>query len=157
MKTFGHDISIDVDARPEEVWDVLGDYGRDAEWREGVTMRCEPAGLAREGTRTFEELVAFGETHRKVARLTDVVPGRSLRFVGEDGTFAGTREVVATGGGSRVRVTLEVHVAGLLALAAPLLGWVFARRVRGDLARLAAVVTSSRAASGRASREPLSA
>lgn len=140
--SFRYDSSIDIPAPPEAVWRVLADYDRDGEWREGVTMRCEPAGLVEEGTRTFETLRAFGGEHRRVASIDRVEPGRSFRFRGEDGSFEGTRTVERTNDGSRVRVTLEVTLQGLLRLFAPLVGWLFERRVRRDLRRLRALVTT---------------
>lgn len=141
-RAFGYELAIDVPVPPEAVWAVIADYERDPSWREGVAMRSEPRGLVREGTRTFEDLRFLGETHRRVARIEGVEPGRAFRFVGEDGSFEGSRRVERTPDGARLRVTLRVAVHGVLALFAPLLGWVFRRRVQRDLARLRAVLTS---------------
>ena len=149
---FGYELSVDVPSPPEAVWAIVADYERDSEWREGVTMRCDPRGLAGVGTRTFEELRMFGQVHDKTARIDRVEPGRSLRFRGEDGSFEGTRSVERAGDGTRLSVTLRVEVTGALGLLAPLLGWLFRRRVQRDLARLRALASRASVA-----REGLSA
>jgi hypothetical protein len=139
-----YELQTSIAAAPDAVWRVLGDFGRDAEWREGVAMRSEPPGLARDGTRTFERLRMLGQTHEKIARIDRVRPGRSLRFRVEDGSVEGTRAVLAEGPGSRVVVTLRADVPRWLGLFAPLLSWLFRRRVERDLGRLRAVVTAAR-------------
>lgn len=141
--SFGYDLGVDVPAPPSAVWARVASYERDGEWREGVTMRCEPPGLVREGTRTFETLRFLGDTHEKVAVVDRVEPGRGFRFRGEAGDFEGTRRVEPTAAGSHLRVTLRVDVTGALALVAPLLGWLFRRRVRRDLERLRAQLATA--------------
>lgn len=140
MPSFGHQLSIDLDASPAAVWSVIADYSRDPEWREGVRMRVEPVGLVRDGTITHEQLRMFGSWQPTVARIRDVEPGRTFRFVSEDGKVDGTRTIEPTPQGSRLTVRLRVSVPGALALFAPLLGWLFRRRVRRDLLRVRRLV-----------------
>ncbi len=81
---------------------------------------------------------------------TRAAPGRSFRFRGEDGTFEGSRAVSPVAGGARLRVTLRAEVSGLLAVFAPLLGWLFRRRVRRDLERLRTRLTEEHATANHA-------
>jgi hypothetical protein len=136
--TFSHELSIDLPVAPVDAWNVIGDYGRDPDWRRGVTMRHEPLGLVQDGTRTFEDLKFLGSIHRTVARIADVVPGRAFRFRSDDGSVEGYRRVELTPGGCRVVLGIEVKVQ--FALMAPIVGWLYRREVRGNLRRLAVLV-----------------
>ncbi len=142
MTSFGHQLSIDLDASPDVVWSVIADYARDPEWREGVRMAVEPNGPVGDGTVTREQLRMFGRWHATTARIRDVEPGRTFRFVSEDGKVEGTRTIERTPRGSRVTVQLRVWVSPASKLLARLLGWTFRRRVRRDLARLRRLVAS---------------
>lgn len=156
MASFGHELSIDLAASPAAVWAVIADYERDPDWREGVRMAVEPRGEVRDGTTTREQLRLLGSWHHTTARIRDVEPGRRFRFVSEDGRIDGTRTVETAGAGSRLTVRLRVEVAGVMALLAPLLGWLFRRRVRRDLTRLAALATGA-GARGASSPRPVTA
>jgi len=136
--SFSHEVSIDLPVAPAVVWNIVGDYGRDPDWRRGVRMRHEPAGLVQEGTRTFEDLKFLGSVHRTVARIADVVPGRAFRFRSDDGAVEGFRRVESTPGGCRV--VLGISVTMPFGPMAPIVGWLYRREVRGNLRRLAALV-----------------
>lgn len=136
--TFGHELSIELAAAPEAVWAIVADYGRDHEWRKGVAVRHEPAGLVREGTRTSEDLLFMGKKHHTEARIHDVVPGRYFRFSSMDGNVTGFRRVEAHAGGSRLTVAVQVNVPSRLF--APLAGWLYRRAVQGNLRRLQALL-----------------
>lgn len=138
--SFGHELSIDLDAPPHAVWSVIANYDRDPEWREGVRMTVEPAGLARDGSITREQLRMLGGWHHTTARICDVEDGRTLRFVSDDGRVEGTRTLEPTPRGCRLLVRLRIAVPALLRPLAPVMGWLFRRRVRRDLARLRALV-----------------
>ena len=142
MTHFGHQLSIDLDAPPSTVWRVIAAYDRDPEWRTGVRMTVEPAGLVRDGTVTYESLRMLGSTHRTTARICDVVPERSFRFISGDGKVEGTRVIAPCARGSRLTVTIRIAVPRMLAPLAPVLGWVFRRRVRRDLERLRMLLTA---------------
>jgi hypothetical protein len=142
MFSFSHQLSIDLEASPATVWSVIADYRRDPEWREGVRITVEPAGLVRDGSTTHEQLRMLGTWQTTIAHIRDVEPGRTFCFVSEDGKVEGTRTIEPAPWGSRLIVRLRVAVPLLLAPLAPLLGWFFRRRVLRDLARLARVVTA---------------
>jgi pimeloyl-ACP methyl ester carboxylesterase len=138
--SFHYGAAITIPAPPELVWSIVSDYAHDSEWREGVFVRPEPLGPSRDGTRTFESLRLFGDVHRVVARVDDVVAGSSLRFRGEDGLVEGRRCVTPVDGGTRFDIDVDVRLRGPVSLFAPLLSAHFDRRVKRDLVRLAAVV-----------------
>ncbi|MBZ0233950.1 MAG: SRPBCC family protein [Deltaproteobacteria bacterium] len=138
--SFQHQLSIELPVPPADVWAVIADYRRDPEWRAAVEMTVEPAGLVTEGAVTDERLRALGSWTRTTARIRDVVPGRSFRFVSDDGAVEGRRAVEGTDGGSRLTVWLRVTLPRAMAPLARFMGWMFRHRVRRDLARLRRVV-----------------
>ena len=152
MTTFRFAHAVDVDVAPEVAWSVIADYARDAEWRDGVAMEHEPAGLVREGTRTRERLRAFGAEHVVVATIHDVEPGRSFAFRSLEAEMPvrGTRRVEPRPGGARIEVALEVELRGAYALFAAPFGYLFRRRLARDLERLSALL--SRGAAGEPAR-----
>lgn len=103
-------------------------------------MAVDPIGELRDGATTHERLRLLGSWYRTTAHIRDVEVGRASRFVSDDGRVEGTRRLEPTASGSRLTVQLRVTVAGMMAPLAPLLGWLFRRRVRRDLVRLAALV-----------------
>jgi uncharacterized protein YndB with AHSA1/START domain len=139
VASFGHELTIDLAAPPAAVWNVIADYTRDPEWRADVRMTVEPRGLVREGTITEEALRMMGAWHHTTARICDVEPGHAFRFISDDGRVEGTRRVTPIPAGTRLTVQIRVEVARAMAVLAPLLGWLFRRRVRRDLGRLAAL------------------
>jgi uncharacterized protein YndB with AHSA1/START domain len=141
--SFGHELAIDLAASPATVWNLIADYSRDPEWRAGVRMTVQPPGLVRDGSVTDEALRMFGSWHRTTARICDVDPGRSFRFISEDGRIAGTRTITPTPTGCRLTVRVRVEVARSMAMFAPVLGWLYRRRVRRDLARVQRLVEAS--------------
>jgi len=142
MPSFSHQLSVDLDAPPAAVWSVIADYRRDPEWREGVRMTVEPAGAVVDGSTTREQLRMLGSWQQTTARIRDVEPGRGFRFVSEDGRVEGTRTIEPTTRGSRVTVALRVALPRVLAPFAGVIGWMFRRRVRRDLARLRRLVSA---------------
>lgn len=133
--TFSHELVIELPVTAATAWSVVADYGRDPDWRRGVVMHHEPAGLVRDGTRTSEELKFLGSVHRTRARIHDVVPGHSFRFTSDDGAVRGFRRVEPAANGCRVLVGVSVNVP--FGPAAPIVGWFYRREVRGNLRRLA--------------------
>lgn len=150
--SFQHELSIDLPVAPAAVWAVIADYRRDPEWRAAVQMTVEPAGLVTEGALTHERLRVLGSWTRTTARIQDVQPGRAFRFVSEDGKIEGTRTVERTPDGSRLTVWLRVTLPCAMAPLTRVMGWMFRRRVRRDLARLRAVVLAREAPRTEAAR-----
>jgi uncharacterized protein YndB with AHSA1/START domain len=131
--------SIQVAARPEDVFAVLGDYRQDPRWRRGVvTMRPQPPGPARAGTTTGEVIRFMGITTRTPGQVTAVVPGELLAWRAEGARLAavGTRRVERAPDGGRVTLTTEIRLRGAWRAFEPLLTLVYKRQLRGDLTRL---------------------
>lgn len=141
----------DIDRPAAEVWAVLADYGRDPEWRQGVTtMAPDPAGLVRVGTTTAEEMHFAGQTRHNDGEVIAVDPGRSFRWRTVTGADAEGSRTVTPLEERRCQVRLELVVRphGFEALLAPMLGRMLRRTVAADLVRLQALVEATVPAGG---------
>jgi hypothetical protein len=106
-------ITVEIEASPERVWEVLADVERWSEWTETVTwVRRLDDGPLRSGSRARINQPRIPETEYVV---TELEPGRSFTWVATGpGVTTTARHVVGAlpGGGTRVR--LAVEQAGLL-------------------------------------------
>jgi uncharacterized membrane protein len=138
---------IEIDAPPAMVWSIAADYGRDPQWRRGVsTMAPTPAGLVRPGTTTAEVLRLGGRTYRSAGVVTEVDEGRRFAWHTTSGASArGSRAVrPMPGGGTEVELQLEVDVIGAQVLMKPLLKRLLGNNLTGDVERLRDLVRSER-------------
>jgi hypothetical protein len=142
--SFAFELSVDLPVPPAAAWEVIADYGRDADWRHGVAMRHDPPGTVVDGTITHEDLAFLGSIHHTQARIDGVEPGRAFRFTSADGRIHGHRRIEPRAGGCALTVGLRVE--GLHPLGAAIAGWLYRRRVRGDLARLRALLGAAQRA-----------
>jgi uncharacterized membrane protein len=137
-------VETEVEAGPERTFAVLADYEADPKWRKGVvTMRPEPAGPARAGTRTLETLKFMGSTFETPGRVVRVVPGELLEWEAASGAVSasGVRRVERLGEElTRVTYTVEARFNGAMRLVEPLYQRVFRRQAARDLDRLRALV-----------------
>jgi uncharacterized membrane protein len=132
----------EIDAPAAAVWEVLSDYSRDPEWRIGVvSMTAEPAGPARPGTRTIEQLRFGGRTYRNVGVL-ESVDDMSISWRTIEGARAHGRRELRSLGPERclVRLELVVQPKGAERLLAVVLGRMLRRNLHGDLVRLGRLV-----------------
>ena len=138
-------------ARPSAtVWAVVADYGRDIEWRAGLTeMTPDPVGPPREGTRVHEVLRTGGRTYVTDTVVSDVQEGVSYRFSGSgtSGEVAGRRTVVPLDD-TRSSFTYEIDLTlrGATRLVQPLGARVLKRGLRKDLTKLRRLVEADNAA-----------
>ena len=138
-----------------DVWDVIADYGRDPEWRQGVaTMAPSAPGLVQVGMTTKEDLTVGGKRYDNEGRVLTVEEGHAFTWETTSGTEArGSRTVEpVSGSNSRVVLTLEVEPSGPERLLVPVLRRMIAGHLRGDLDRLVALLTTcpgDRTAAGR--------
>lgn len=141
MKIIEIEDGIEIDCDPCVARSWVLNYANDVRWREGVlVMRAD--GPIRKGVRTHEELRFLGSTYVTDGEVTECEEGR-LAFRGENASskVEGHRAVEPHGSGARVSYTLRIHTQGFLALFAPLLRMLYARRVAGDLRRLHALLS----------------
>ncbi|MBW0135985.1 SRPBCC family protein [Pseudonocardia abyssalis] len=134
---------LDVDRPAAEVWAVVADYAHDPQWRGGVTaMDPTPAGAVRVGQRTDERMRFAGRAYRNAGVVEAVGPGRRFAWRTTAGVDAeGARSVEETGVGTcTVKLELRVRPHGIERLLAPVLRVALRRGLRGDLARLGALV-----------------
>lgn len=136
------ELDVGVARTPEEVWNVVGDFGQDGRWRAVETMSSDPSGPARTGTKTHEVLRFMGSTYVTDATVTDVEPGRRLSYEGGgDGTTVrGYRRVEARPDGARFVEGLEITLSGPMRLLEPLLARLYARRMRSEVDALKAML-----------------
>jgi uncharacterized membrane protein len=139
--TFVHE--TDIDAPAATAWQVVADYSRDVEWRQGVTrMDPDPAGLVRVGTTTAEEMNLAGRNYRNDGEVERVEPGSRFDWRTTAGAVAhGSRQVTPIDP-TRCRVRLELHVTptGLNRLFAPMLEKMLDKGMAGDIERLRELV-----------------
>jgi uncharacterized membrane protein len=138
---------IEMDEPAEAVWTILSDYGMDPRWRAGVrSMAPTPSGPVAVGTTTAEELRLAGRTYRNDGIVTAVDEGRRFEWRTTKGADAnGARSVAALDADRcRVRLELSARPRGIEQLFAPVTRRVLDANLRGDLARLAAVVARVR-------------
>ena len=121
MRTFT--TSIDIDAPPARIWEVMRDVERWHEWTPTITSirRTDGGGPLAVGSRVLIRQPKLPPNHSKV---TELDPARGFTWVSRSpGVVATARHEIATrGAGSRV--TLSVHFGGML-------GWFVARLVSG--------------------------
>ena len=130
---------IEIDRPAAEVWGVLADYARDAEWRAAVVaMVPSPAGLVREGTTTTEDLRLGGHRYHSDGVVTAVEPGVRFTWRTTAGANAsGARSVEALGPDRcRVRLELTVRPARFERLLRPVLAPMLRSNLRADAAHL---------------------
>lgn len=101
-------ITVEIEASPELVWEVLVDIERWSEWTETVTwVKRLDDGPLRSGSRAKINQPKIPETEYVV---TELEPGRSFTWVATGpGVTTTARHAVDAlpGGGSRVRLTVE--------------------------------------------------
>ena len=124
-----YEVSVDIDATPGEVWNVLTDVGRWPEWTPTVT-RVERLDLGpfQVGSTVMIRQPRLPPT---VWRVTELEPERSFSWVASRGgvtTLAGHRIAPRGEGSAGVGVTLSIRQTGPLAWLVGLLTSGLARR-----------------------------
>jgi hypothetical protein len=129
--------SQDIDATPEVVFALAGDYLNDPKWRKGViSMVYEPTGPAL-GCRTRERMRSGFWTAETLAEVVEYSPARTaFRALSGPIPCHGYREFVPDANGTRFTYSLTIVPRGLLRFFAPLLRTMLAGQVRKDVRRL---------------------
>lgn len=107
MRNFS--ISIDIDAPPQRVWEVMTDVERWHEWTESITsVAIDGGGPLRTGSRAVVRQPKFPPAKWTVI---DFQPGRSFTWFARGPGFrtTGTHEVEPAGSGSRATLSLELR------------------------------------------------
>lgn len=136
-------VQIDIDRPAAQVWAVLADYGRDADWRREVTtMVPEPAGPARVGTRTHETGRMLGSPFETQGRVVEAGDHWFRWEARGDGSRACGTRAVQDLGPDRCRVVLgyDVALTGAQRVLNPLFVAAFRRAARQNLRALAELV-----------------
>jgi uncharacterized membrane protein len=135
---------VTLDAPAPKAWAIVADYGRDPDWRAGVsTMAPAPPGEVSVGTTTAEVIRFGGRTYRNAGEVTAVDRGRRFSWRTTSGTDADGARTVRVLDDDRCEITLELTVRprGSERLLRPVLSRMLDRGMAADLSRLAALVT----------------
>ena len=105
--------TVEIDAPPARVWEVLTDVERWSEWTETVTsVRRLDDGPLRSGSRAKIDQPKIPETEYVV---TELAPGRSFTWVATGpGVTTTAGHLLEPLDGDRTRVTLSVEQSGVL-------------------------------------------
>jgi hypothetical protein len=142
---------VQIDRRPDEVWDAIANYAFDLEWRKGLReMTPDPEGPPAPGTKVHEVVHNSGRDYAADTVVTDLEPGASYRFEGSGtiGGVAGGRAVRAADGGSAAvfTYTIDLEPKGAMRLLAPFLGPMVRSGLKKDLTKLKGLLENGRAA-----------
>ena len=132
--------SVTVARSPDVVWSVVADYGRDIEWRKGLTdMTPDPPGPPGIGTKVHEVLKTGGRSYVADSTVTQV-GAMTYRFEGSGtlGKLAGSRTVIASASPSEAMFTYEIEItpSGMSRLLRPIIAVAARNGLRSDLKRL---------------------
>jgi hypothetical protein len=108
--------AVEIDAPPERVWQIVGDFGRYADWNPFIVRA---AGEPRVGERLDITIAAPGLKPVSFRPLVmDLEPGRLIRWKGEfklPGLFDGRHTLIVDPlDGGRSRFTTHEDVTGIL-------------------------------------------
>jgi hypothetical protein len=132
-----------IDAPPDDVFRALTDFSRLTQWRRLESLRLEPEGPLRIGTRLYKTVKGPGQRMRFVNEVTVLdLQRREYDDRWIEGTFpieSGWR-VEQDGNGARFRWTTRFAGRGPMRLLSPLLGSIIRRGQKRDLRTFAALL-----------------
>jgi uncharacterized membrane protein len=144
------DVTVETEiARPrDEVAAYVTDWRNDPSWIGALRdVRLETDGPFGVGSRVARVASFLGRRIEYVNEVAEYEPGRRLLMRSVKAPFPMTvlYEFEDAGDGTRVRIRAGGDASGFYRLAGPLLDRAVARGIRGDLARLKALLESARA------------
>jgi carbon monoxide dehydrogenase subunit G len=143
MQTIQFD--YEVAAQPDRVFAALTDLRQVGDWRTLESVRLEPDGPTRIGSRIYTTVKGPGQTMRFVNEVTQLDPvTRRYDDRWLEGTFPieSGWQIEATATGTRIRWTTRYQPRGILRLLGPLLGRMIRQGQQKDLARFAGQLTA---------------
>lgn len=136
--------TIRINAPASDVWAVVADYSRDAEWRVGVvSMASEPTGLVAVGMTTKERFRMLGQSMTNLGLVDSVSPGEQFHWRTTKGTDAdGTRIITPiTATSCSVELTIASRPSGFIErLLTPFIGRALQRAHDESVARLKSLI-----------------
>lgn len=136
------EVSEVIERPPEEVWDVVADPSRSAEWRASTTaVETLTEGTLREGARLRETSRFLGRSLVFELEITAFDPPHRMRTRTLSGPFQTESTLTLEPDGDGTHIRYEAHAdAGLDgsfgALVDPVIAGAFRRESRSDLRRL---------------------
>jgi hypothetical protein len=144
MSTHVIEHSIVIARQPAKVFAFVTNYANDTQWRAGVKVMSQNPPFTKMGTETHEIMRFVGSDYDTRAKVTEFIPDVKATSKSTQGQveFMGWRAVEPLEGGSSTRFTMhtELGLSGGLAAFAPLLVFLFSRRMSGDLNRVRSIL-----------------
>ena len=134
--------SIVIAQTPAKVFAFASNFANDTQWRTGVKVMSQNPPFTKLNTETHEIMRFMGSDYDMRAKVTEFVPDVKVTSKSTQGKveFLGWRAVERTEGGTLFTMHTELGLSGGMATFAPLLVWLFSRRMSGDLNRLKAIL-----------------
>lgn len=136
---------VDVACAPAVAFETIADMSRNPEWQNGmrscVWISEPPIGVGS----TYDQEAAFlGRTITTSFRVEEFVEPERIRIVSTASTFPLdiTRTVEPTADGCRIRAVVKGEPGRMFVVVGPLMRWMVGHSVRGDYARLKALLES---------------
>ena len=134
---------------PNDVFIFLRDYSNEAKWQSAHVSESivEPPGPARVGTRVHKIRRTSGGEQRFTIEITEMdESARRWTDVAMTGSFRGTKgmwQVDPEGGGSRVKLTAEMHAVGFWKLLMPIIDSSARKDLQAEFANLKKMLESN--------------
>lgn len=125
-RRYASEVSLEVQASAERVFQALTDWSIRSQWRKGITIQWEGAPQAFAGQKVVFHVKGGLLPYRFAFRVTGVEAPRRLFFVYEDGPLKGRAalEVVPQENGSKVIFHwMKVEPIGVIARFLFAIGW----------------------------------
>lgn len=134
--------SIIIAHPPAKVFAFVSNYANDTQWRSGVKVMSQNPPFTKMNTETHEIMRFVGSDYDTRAKVTEFIPDAKVTSKSTQGAvaFLGWRQVEPVEGGTRFTMHTELGFSGGMATFAPLLVWLFSRRMSGDLNRVKAIL-----------------
>jgi len=142
-------LSLDIAARPADVFAFLADFSSTPRWYSAVRRVDRTEGSGGPGTRYTVYRDLPGGTAKNEVAVTSYVEGSEVTFASQTGPTPFVYRYLIDPAGNGTRLTLEASIsgeglAGPAALFAPLAEGLFKRGMRDNLAQLRRIIESAR-------------
>ena len=135
--------SIFIALPPAKVFDFVSSYNNDTQWRAGIKVMSQNPPFTKLNTETHEIMRLMGSDYDTRAKVIEYVQDSKVTSKSTQGQmeFLGWRQVEPAEGGTKFTMHSEIGMSGgMMGLMAPVLAWLFSRRMSGDLNRVKAIL-----------------
>jgi hypothetical protein len=116
----------------------VSNYAHDTQWRAGIKVMSQNPPFTKLNTETHEIMRLMGSDYDTRGKVIEYVPDQKVVFKSTQGQVdvLAWRQVEPVEGGTRFTMHTELGIQGRMGLFAPLLVFLFSRRMSGDLNRV---------------------